>query len=304
MGKSENGGQDPHEKSLEAYNDVFADVVNAFLFEGAATVPEDELEDVKTSSTYWGNDRPRTQDRDVAKRWKKGKTCVAYFGCENQTKPDPDMPLRGIGYDGAAYRGQLFYVKGKNGRRKLNRNPRYPVVTLVLYFGYKARWKGARRLKEVLTNVPEGLERFVNDYEVHVIEVAWLTDEELGRLKSDFGIVADFFTQKRKNGDYVPSNKEIIHVSETLELLSAITGDERFKETCFEKGKEAPKTMCEVLNRVEKRGERRGRIEGSNSKLVENLEALMRNMHWTIQEACRALGITEQEYQTAKKQTQ
>ena len=49
MGKNENGGQDPHEKSLEAYNDVFADIVNAVLFEGRAMVSEDELEDVKTS---------------------------------------------------------------------------------------------------------------------------------------------------------------------------------------------------------------------------------------------------------------
>ena len=47
-----------------------------------------------------------------------------------------------------------------------------------------------------------------------------------------------------------------------------------------------------------------GKAEGSNSKLVENLENLMKNMHLTLQEACKALGITEQEYQTAKKQMQ
>ena len=44
MGKGENGGPDLHEKTLGAYNDVFADVVNAFLFEGRETVSEDELE--------------------------------------------------------------------------------------------------------------------------------------------------------------------------------------------------------------------------------------------------------------------
>lgn len=42
------------------------------------------------------------------------------------------MPMRVIGYDGAIYRGQL---SGK-GKKKC-----YPVITLVLYFGYEKRWK-------------------------------------------------------------------------------------------------------------------------------------------------------------------
>lgn len=56
--------------------------------------------------------------------------------------------------------------------------------------------KMARRLTEVIKNIPEGLKPFVNDYEAHVVEVAWMTDEELERLSSDFRIVADFFVQK------------------------------------------------------------------------------------------------------------
>ena len=51
------------------------------------------------------------------------------------------------------------------------------------------------------------------------------------------------------------------------------------------------------------KGIEEGKTEGSNSKLVENLENLMKNMHLTLQEACKALGITEQEYTAAKRQT-
>ena len=60
----------------------------------------------------------------MAKRGSKQNIRIACVGLENQTRPDPDMPLRVIGYDGAEYRAEL------------NGNDRYPVVTLVLYFGY------------------------------------------------------------------------------------------------------------------------------------------------------------------------
>ena len=54
-----------------------------------------------------------------------------------------DAPLRGAGYDGSEYRRQMLAdyeeITGKDGAKKIirKRKPRYPVVTLFLYFGYK-----------------------------------------------------------------------------------------------------------------------------------------------------------------------
>ena len=266
----EGGERDLHEKTLEAHNDVFADIINATLFDGRPEVSANELRDASVSSAYWGNGRIRGQNRDVAKYWSKGEARTARFGLENQTDSDPEMPFRTIGYDGASYRDQLYFIKGKNGKRRINRNSRYPVVTLVLYFGYKRRWTGPRRLTEALRNVPEGLKPFVNDYETRVMEVAWMSDEQLEKFTSDFRIVADFFVQMRKNGRYVPVKREMIHVSETLGLLSAITGDKRFEGTMeLKEGEEEPKTMCEVLDRIENRGIRKGRQEGRREGIRE-----------------------------------
>ena len=90
------------------------------------------------------------------------------------------------------------------------------------------------------------------------------------KFTSDFKIVADFFVQMRKNGRYVPVKREMIHVSETLGLLSAITGDKRFEGTMeLEEGEEEPKTMCEVLDRIENRGIRKGRREGRQEGIRE-----------------------------------
>ncbi len=96
--------KDIAEKTLEAYNDVFADIINVLLFSGRQVVKEDELEEESPNSSYKADGRLHAQERDVAKYWKNGLVRIALFGLENQTDPDPDMPLRLFGYDGAAYR--------------------------------------------------------------------------------------------------------------------------------------------------------------------------------------------------------
>lgn len=72
---------------------------------------------------------------------------LACVGLENQTEADPDMTLRVMGYDGAEYRAQLLADNSVKNR--------YPVVTLVLYFGYEKRWNKPRRLKGNL-EIPQG----------------------------------------------------------------------------------------------------------------------------------------------------
>ena len=78
------------------------------------------------------------------------------------------MPLRVIGYDGAEYRAQLLSKQAVH----------YPVVTLVLYFGHKQRWSGPQMLKERL-DIPKEFDEYVNDYKIHVFEIAFM-DKEYG----------------------------------------------------------------------------------------------------------------------------
>ena len=144
-------------------------------------------------------------------------------------------------------------------------------MTLVLYFGYKKHWDKPLRLKERLSIPPE-FEPFVNDYKVHLFEVAYLTHEQVELFQSDFRIVADYFVQKREkgeHGEYTPDPRQIRHVQETLQLLSVMTRDHRFEEAYNEAytkdGMEGgPHTMCEFLRGIEKglsEGLREGRSE-------------------------------------------
>lgn len=87
-------------------------------------------------------------------------------------------------------------------------------------------------------------------------------------FQSDFRIVADYFVQKQKNGDYIPGSREIRHVQETLQLLSVMTGDHRFEEA-YHNGKEGgPRTMCDVLDRVENKGREEGELKATREIAV------------------------------------
>lgn len=244
--------KDASEKILESYNDVFSDIVNVLLFKGRRVLSADELEDQAPRSYYKADGRIHEIERDVAKRWRNGSIRVACIGLENQTVSDPDMPLRVIGYDGAEYRAQLL-----NGSENL-----YPVVTLVLYFGHERPWNGPLSLKERL-HIPSEFEPFVNDYKVNLFQIAYLTREQVELFQSDFRVVADYFVQKRENGDYTPSSQELVHVQETLQLLSIMTNDHRFEEAYNNDPNDRKgglHTMCDVLDKVE----RKGKAEGKN----------------------------------------
>lgn len=248
--------KDMTEKALEAYNDVFADIVNVLLFQGMPRILEDELEQGRERSIYTGEKSIREQERDTSKFWKKNSIRIACIGIENETEPEDDMPFRNIGYDGAAYRDQISYETGKDGKR-YKVLTRYPVVTLVLYFGYRKHWDKAKTIHETLgRNLDECLKPYVHDYPINLFEIAWLTDDQIAGFKSDFRIVADYFVQMRKNRSYIPSKIQFRHVREVLQLMSALTNDRRFEVDCWSadvKGDD-PKNMCEVLDRIENKG--------------------------------------------------
>ena len=248
--------KDIMEKTLEAFNDVFADIVNGLLFDGEPLVTPESLTDAQPFSFYSIENEARWQDRDVAKFWQgDARIRLALVGFENQTRVDRNMPFRVIGYDGAAYRWQVS--EGEE---------RYPVITLVLYFG-RQHWD-KRGLWDYL-QIPERLKPFVQDYRINVFEIAYLTDEQIGRFRSDFRIVADYFAHSRTDPDYRPTDpKKFEHTNELLKLMSAVTGDNTFVELIDGEGG-APGDMCEVLERVKMQGREEGLQEGRTEGRAE-----------------------------------
>ena len=245
--------KDIAEKILEDYPDVFADIVNGFLFNGNEVVKPEELEDMQLRSAYRAELKLHDMERDVAKRWKKNGIRIACVGFENQTAPDSRMVLRVLGYDGAEYRAQCL-------KENLNNAP-YPVITIVLYFGYEQRWTAAKSLYEAVS-VPDELKPFVTDTKINVFEVAWLTDEQVAKFKSDFRIVADYFVQKRKTGTYRGSRDTMRHVYEVLQLLSVMEHVDYLDRAVVEKRvKGGERDMSSIFDQYIKEGEARKEAE-------------------------------------------
>ena len=278
--------KDVSEKILEDYNDVFADIVNNLVFDGLEVIQPDELENAATVSQFKLDDGLHEQERDTAKHWKRGTIIMAAWGLENQSASDPEMPLRVASYDGAVYKDQ---VNRRHSARKQGQepNPFYPSITVVLYFG-TTRWSGPRDLKSCFSDMPKELESLVPDYPIHIVEVAFLSPEQLGRLKSDFRYIADYLVQTRTSGTYVSTGGQIVHVDETLKLLGAITGDSRFQEAMNDAalaGKERV-TMSSVIDSYIARGRAEGRAEARKeyeAALAEKDRA-MRKMEQELRE--------------------
>jgi hypothetical protein len=274
------GEKDISEKILEDYNDVFADIVNVLLFDGKRIVKENQLENSAPVSAYRADDgKLHEMERDCSKFWKEGGIRLALFGIENQTKVVKRMPLRSFGYEGASYRSQL------------ESEELYPVVTLVLYFGTEDRWTAPRTLKG-LVNVPNYLDKYVNDIKINVYEIAWLDDETISKFTSDFRLVAQFFVDKRKNSDEaMKDTSRIKHVDAVLKLLSAMTGDNKYEKVIFT-GEGRVTNMCEIAQSLFNQGREDGRIEGT----VTAFAGLVREGRLTIAEAAQRAGMSEETF--------
>lgn len=273
------GEKDLTEKILEDYNDVFADIVNVLIFEGKDVVHPDALKNSSVYSQYKADDqRLHELERDVAKHWVKGNVELALYGMENQTKIDKFMPVRLLGYDGAAYRSQLL---GQN--KKI-----VPVITIVLYFGMD-HWTAPKNLKNLL-DIPEGLDAYVNDYGIHVFEIAWLSEKQIARFKSDFGVVARFFVEKKKNPNYVPDDRTVItHVDAVLKLLAVMAGDRRYEEILNLDDKKEVGCMCDVAERLERKGIEKGRL----NEIFDSVQA----KDYSIERGAQKAGMTIAEFE-------
>ena len=270
------GQKDMAEKIMEDYPDVFADIVNVLLFDGKQVISEEDLKETGMRSQFKADTgRIHEEERDVGKYWVRDGAIQAMIGLENQSQPDGVMPMRIIGYDGASYRSQL---SGKEGHQ------RYPVVTLVLYFGEK-RWSGNRRsLWELFAeeNNPahkdgkpthREISHFAEDYHMRLFEIAYLSERQLKMFRSDFGLLAEDMVRKRKNEPFrIPQNRQIRHVDAFLKMLS-VFADEKYVEECakslIERSRKGERIMgCDISAAWADLGRKEGLTAGRREGLL------------------------------------
>ena len=260
------GSKDLREKHLFSYNDVFACAWNELAPSDAKSpdivqkwLDAEDLTDAPTEAvaTHCGVFSHR--HRDI---FKYAGDCaglnIAMFGLENQTADDRNMAVRVMMYDAISYSAQ--------SRRRKSGQKLVPVFTRVLYFGYNKRWNAPRRLSEQCA-IPERFRAHFQDYAVDVIELAWLTDDQIERLSGDLKAIAVCLRNFRLGELTHWPDTEIAHVPEVLDLLGDITGSSRFSEIKDDYASHCGRIkMCEMFEKYNAgliaAGEERGKAEG------------------------------------------
>ncbi len=288
--------KDISEKQLESLNDVFADIFNNLLFHGRKILLEDNLVALPTEAFTKNVDGSLRQGfRDIRKADKNLGIFRIIYQVENQEAVDNTMPERVMGYEYASYEEQIKSFMSQNS---LTGNPAYakrihssqllaPVVTLVLYWGQE-KWSSPLRLYDMLhfpPDIRDSLLPYVADYPMNLIQVSHLTEEQLGRLTSDFGLLAEFAVSRRqpdKLRKLMHDNQRIIrHPEVFLNALSTVAGTSRYREMqghiaehlSGQKEKEGI-TMWSIEEELENKGFVRGRTEGKTEDILLLLEEL------------------------------
>lgn len=286
------GVKDTAEHALLSHDDVFANTVDGLLFAGRGVVSCDALEPAETRTPWTGTQRLRDQQRDVARFWKGGaEVRLALLGVENQTEPERDMVLRVMGYDGASYREQCGSPR-----------PRYPVVTLVLYFGER-EWRGPKSLLELL-DIPDELTGLVSDYQVRVYDMGRLDGLQMSALKGDIRAVADVLSAVREHRLYRPDSTTLSHPEDTVRVLSAVTGDSVWGDALLGVHDEEEVTMVNVFGDVlaeqQAKGVAQGMAQGKLEGLARSIRACMASLGVDFDRAANILAISDGEIDSVR----
>lgn len=282
------GQYDLTQKNLEYYQDVFADTVNALLYKGKQVIQPCNLYPAPTETLYRSKEnRLRNQFHDVSKyemhqiksddiqgRKKSGDyqchdekqslEIKVQYTLENETCCNRKIVLRKAGYEGAVYREQY---DGKI-------HETYPVIGAVLYWG-KKKWSASKSMRRFLgkKDIPKEAIQYIDDIRVQVFDMRRLPQAVRSRFHSDMRIVVDYLAEGK---DYVPTNQPIQHVEALLRLLSALSADDRYERILKQVQDEAIEqggiTMCELLDKYEKRGIEKGEqlLAGLMDKLLQD----------------------------------
>ncbi|MDO4840437.1 MAG: hypothetical protein Q3990_07165 [Desulfovibrionaceae bacterium] len=198
---------------LISQNEVFADILNAVLFNGRHVVDASEVQDYRSQFHYLEREGLPDVRRDVVKLWHGAIIRVVGISMDDHVEPDLQLPQSLQQLELAEYDYQVQSC-GKE---------RYPVVTLALYFGEDKPWDGPLSLE-----IEDVLRPYTNDYKVNLFQIPWLSREQADLFKSDFRFVADYYVKKREGSDYKVTPADFAHRAGLLSIMKAITKDERF----------------------------------------------------------------------------
>ncbi len=251
------GEKDHTQKMLIGCRDVFAELINVLVYSGEKVVNEADLLAGPTESLYIEADNQTHQQlRDCSMYELHNGEIHALYNLENQSTIDAYMPLRCVGYDGAAYRSQC------NDRK--NTYKTYPVFTFVLNWNTKP-WNKATSILEALHFKPNpAAYPYFNNSKMPVFNMCFLSKDVREKFQGDLRIILDYLCDRES---LLKRNQTMKHPEEVIRMLHALTGDDQYLNSIplfTSPAKKGESTVCDLINSYYNEGHNSGLIEGRN----------------------------------------
>lgn len=307
-------------------NRRFADLFNQLYFKGRQMVEAEEL--VEASETYHGKpgEKCGRRTRDIKKHLKSGKE-LKILAVESQSEISYIMPWRVMDYDCREYGRQIREVQRVNealdrggekiysnaGERlgKVRKEERFtPVYTLCLYHGVDS-WDGPRSLKDMMdfgdgqpgNGSVQEWEEYFTDYPLRLVCANEPMDCSGFRTSlRDLFAILPYRRDKKRLNELLAEDEAYREMDEgTARTISVLMGIREFREKEEKyKTEEGKYNMCHALQEMMEDSRLEGEAKGSASQIIEIIENIMKELHCSLERACKVGGKTLIEYQQAK----
>ena len=241
--------------------DVFADAINAILYDGKSVVTPEKMRaiDIETQHVEEkdGDIKADVRFRDLAKIVEVDDAIYCLFAIEHQSVEDYTMPLRIMEYDVREYLRQVKNNKGIQVQIK-------PIITIVMY--WKAdKWNQPVSVKDMFDKntvrwlEDNGLGGYIQDYRMHLFEPGAVKEEDLEKFKTELKDVIAYVKYSKSTEalkEYNEKYKPDLTKS-TVTLINELTNS----KYVFIEGKERL-DMCEAFEGLIEEGRAKGRTEG------------------------------------------
>ena len=282
--------------------DIFADAINAILYDGKSVVTPEKMRTIDIETQHVeerdGDIRADAMFRDLAKIVEVDDAIYCLFAIEHQSVEDYTMPLRIMEYDVREYLRQVKSNKGVQVRIK-------PIITIVMY--WKAdKWNQPVSVKDMFDRntvrwlEDNGLGGYIQDYRMHLFEPGTVKEEDLEKFKTELKDVIAYVKYSKSTEalkDYNKKYKPDLTKS-TVTLINELTNS----KYVFIEGKERL-DMCEAFEGLIEEGRAKGKAEELKEKYKSwiTLSNNLKKRGMSNPEIASLLGVPETELQKAFK---
>ena len=314
------GKVDTVTKAYMRKNEVFADAFNYLIYGGRMCIDPAQLQEVDTTEIvlpFGSQDENGNRGEDAVQKYRdilksavvKQEDEAAYIllGIENQTDIHYAMPVRNMIYDALQYGRQVADIATKH--RKIGDNSKghtkgeylsgfykedrlKPVITLVVHFGAD-EWNAPLSLHEMMEVKNKELLDFVQDYQIHLIDPAKLTDNDLMKFSSSLREILEcikYSKDKEKFASFLKNNPRMVFDREAALVFKAITNT----PIDIPEGLEEI-DVCKAVEEMILESTEKGIGIGEMRMLVKQV----RKGRLTVEEAAEDAGMTVEKFKEA-----